>query len=118
MEDAVYDVAQKLFLRGDPEPLGIGDGRFGADEGFAQDVVHVRPGFGRVEGKGDAVGGGGVVKKFFMQRADLRFSDKMQDHFIRLNFEALKQQRDRLSHLYFRDRQVSLRIMNRDLNQD
>lgn len=63
-----------------------------------------------VDGKGDAICRGGIIKEFFMDLADLFFGDEMDDEFLSGNLEEFKQKRDCLFHMSNGKRQISLGI--------
>lgn len=84
------DIAHEFFLGVDMVAAGIFKRYFRADEGFSQEMKRFFFFAREIDGEGDAVSRGGVVKKFFMNLADLLFADKMKNDLLREDFEVFK----------------------------
>lgn len=76
------DVAQEFSLWGDVVLCGIGEGNFWADEDLAEAVVLVVCFGGIVDGEGDAVGGGWIIEKLFVQGGDGALTDEVNDDLV------------------------------------
>jgi len=86
----VDDVAEELFQGLDRVAFSVFDRSFGANERLSEEVKRTDFVLRGIDWKSDAIGRGGIVKKFLMKKADLLFHDKVDDDLIGGNLEFFK----------------------------
>lgn len=80
-------------------------------------MVHLGFSFWGVEGKGNAVSRGGVIKKVIMNKAHLPIRYKMEDHLICADLKFVEKKRNDLPDFRQAQGQIALRIRQGDLNR-
>jgi hypothetical protein len=109
VEEAMDEIEEELAARIEAAMLGIFDGDAGTDKDLAEDAVF-RSVFCIIDGKGDAIGGSGILKELVVEGCDLFFGDEVDGDPAAFDAFARSEKRYRFFDRASRDLEVFLGI--------